>query len=527
MAINLLSLLKDQMSDSLVETIAGSIGANSSVARTGINAILPTILGGLASKGATTEGATGILDMIKGGGYDGSMMSKLPSLLGGGSATKDLMSNGSSMLSSIFGGSQSSILSTIMSVAGMNKNSSSSLMSMLAPMVMSMVGKQVMGNNMGVSGLMDLLKGQKSHISSALPAGMGSILGFADTGKKVAGAVNAAKNTIEAPNTGGGFPWKWIVGALGLALLGYFGINNMGGGDKMETAAETVTSTTSDAAGTVADMAGDAAGTMTDAAGTAADMAGDAVDATGDAASAAGSAMSGKLAEIKEGAKLTVNAAGDLVDEAGNVIRKAGSFTQDASGKITDKAADIASNATDLVAYTVSEAGDLVDESGKVILKKGDFTEKDGVYYDKDGNKVGQFLKKVGKAIAGAAGKTADAFKNTFGSLFKNKDKKGTTHTMQAMTWKGDTHKLANYSQAEMKGLVAALKADPDAKIEVQAYTGDKKGKANKELSQMRAQVVTDMMVTFGVPKDQISAKGMSSKDDAKAAVNKIEILVK
>ncbi len=523
MAINLLSLLKDQMSDSLVETIAGSIGANSSVARTGINAILPTILGGLASKGATTEGATGLLDMIKGGGYDGSMLSKLPSLLGGGSATNDLMSNGSSLLSSIFGGNQSSILNTIMSVAGMNKNSSSSLMSMLAPMVMSMVGKQVMGSNMGVSGLMDLLKGQKSHISSALPAGMGNILGFADTGKKVAGAVNTAKNTVE--ETGGGFPWKWIVGALALALLGYFGINSMGGGDKMEAAADTVTSTATDAAGHAADAAGHAAGTMTDAAGSAADMAGNAVDAAGNAMDATGNAVTEKLAEIKEGAKLTVNAAGDLVDEAGNVIRKAGTFTQDASGKITDKAADIASNASDLASFTVSEAGDLVDETGKVILKKGEFTEKDGVYYDKDGNKVGQFLKKVGKAIAGAAGKTADAFKNTFGNMFKKN--KGTTHTMQAMTWKGDTHKLANYSQEEMKGLVAALKADPDAKIEVQAYTGDKKGKANKELSQMRAQVVTDMMVTFGVPKSQISAKGMSSKDDEKAAVNKIEILVK
>jgi len=512
MAINLLNLLKDQMSDSLVESIAGTIGANSATTSSGINAILPTILGGLASKASTNEGASGLLDMIKGGGYDGSMLSKLPSLLGGGTATNDLMSSGSSMLSSIFGGSQSSILNTIMSVAGMNKSASSSLMSMLAPVVMSLVGKQVMGNNLGVSGLMDLLKGQKSHISSALPTGMGSLLGFADSGKKVAGTVKNAANTI-AEEKGGGFPWKWILGALALALLGYFGINSMGGGEKIDATTENVTSTVNDATeagkdmgGTVKDMAENTAGNMADA---------------------ANNTISETVAEIKEGAKLTTNAAGDLVDEAGNVIRKAGTFTMDASGKITDKLEEMPSNTSDLAVYSISDAGDLVDETGKVILKKGDFTEKDGVYYDKDGNKVGQFLQKVGKAIAGAAGKTADAFKNVFGGMFKDKSKVGTTHTLQAMTWKDDTHLLSNYSKPEIEGLVAALKGNPDAKIEVQAYTADKKGKANKKLSKMRAQVVTDMMVTFGVPKDQISAKGMSSKDDAKAAIDKIEILVK
>ena len=98
---------------------------------------------------------------------------------------------------------------------------------------------------------------------------------------------------------------------------------------------------------------------------------------------------------------------------------------------------------------------------------------------------------------------------------------------MQAMKWKDDTHKLTYYSQPEVKGLVAALKSNPDAKIQVRAYTADADGKrANKELSKLRAKVVSDIMVSFGVPKNQISSKGMSSKDGEAAAIDKIEIVV-
>ena len=528
MAINLMNLLKDQMSDSLVNTIAGSIGENSSVAKSGINAILPTLLGSMANKASSTDGASSLLNMIKDGGYDGSMLGKLSNVFGGGAATDELKNSGASMLSSIMGNQQNSILDTIASVSGMGKSSSSSLMSMMAPMVMSMIGKQVMGNNLNASGLMNLMQGQKSHIASALPAGMGNVLGFANASREK--VVAAATSTTTAkrrettptpqPETGGGLPWKMILGALALALLGYFGFKTMGGAsDTMTDTTEAVSSTVGNATDAVSSTAGNAASAASGAVG-------NATDAVGNAATTAGTAAASAVTEIKDAAGLTMDASGNLVDKAGNIVRKAGTFTKDASGKIIDKVEGIASKTGDLAAFSMDDAGNLVDGSGKIVYKKGEFTEKEGVYYDKSGKKIGQFLKKVGAAIAGAANKTADAFKDTFGGMFKSADK-GTSHTLQAMKWKDDTHKLTYYSQNELKGLVAALKANPDAKIEVQAYTADGGGKrANKELSKMRAQVVADMMVSFGVPKGQISSKGMSAKDGAAAAMDKIEIVV-
>ena len=288
---------------------------------------------------------------------------------------------------------------------------------------------------------------------------------------------------------------------------------NGSGTEVMNDTTEAVSGAASSATDAVTTTTGNAVNAASGAMTSATDAASGAMT---NATDAAGNAVSGAMTEIKDAASLTTDAAGNLVDKAGNVVRKAGTFTKDASGKIVDKAQEMASDMSNLKAFSMDDAGNLVDGSGKVVYKKGDFTEKDGVYYDKDGNKIGRFLKKVGAAIAGAANKTADAFKNTFGGMFKKE--KGTSHTLQAMTWKDNSHKLAGYSQEEIKGLVAALKANPNAKIEVQATSAE----GGKKLSKMRAQVVRDIMVSLGgLPDSQISAKGMGEGSD------KIEIVVK
>ena len=521
MAINLLNLVKDQLGDNLIGQASKLIGENQSATKSAIGAILPTILGSIVSKGSSTNGASQILNMINKDKHDGSMFNNLSGLLGGGAASNGLMDSGKAILSSIMGNQQSSILDLIGKTTGLKKSSSSSLMNMIAPMVMGMIGKQVASKGLNASSLMNLLAGQKDHLSSALPAGMGNILGFANTSNNS----SSSKSTQQQSSSGGGGFMKWLLLGLGaLLLLGYFGFRS--GCGAVDNAASTVTDT------------------ATDIAKTSSDAMGSAVDGTVNAAS---SALNG-----------TVDAAGNLVDETGNIVAKAGEFSKDAAGNminvaskkaeaLTDAAGNAMSDASDAVGnvannaieFTIDESGNLLDASGKIAYKAGDFkTTEDGYYVDKKGNRIGKMFKKIGdaigdatkatgKAIGNAAEKTGDFFKNTFSDMFKKKAGTETTYELSQIKFNPENHRITDFSKNELDGLAAALKADPNAKIKVQSYTSDAKNKlANKTLSNTRAKVVHDMLVTLGVNKDQISFKGLGSKNDAKAAANKVEIIV-
>jgi len=507
--VNILDLLKGQLGSAAVGQIAELIGENNSNTSSAINSILPSLLGGLMQKGSTTEGASGILDMLTKDKHDGSMFDNLSGLLGGGSKTSALMNIGSIALPFILGGKKAGFMNLLGKATGFGGTSSSSLTNLLLPMILGMVGKQVKKSGLNASGLMDLLGGQKEAVSSQLPEGMGDLLGFSKSTGPVKTTSNATKTTttrtVTEEKSSGGL-MKWL---LPLALIlgaGWF-LTRGCGGDVANTVDNTVNTTTQAAT------------------------------------------------EVVEGAKSTMNytvdGSGNLVDEAGTVIKKAGEFSKDASGKIMDASGNaiqsIESKTTQVVSegketmekmdaaggemkkmkLTLDDAGNLVNGAGEIQYKAGDFKEVDGYYVDGNGNKIGRVWDKIKKAVGDAAEKTADFFKGSFGKMFKKEAGASSTYTLGNMAFDPESHRLTNFSKSEFEGLVAALKANPDSKISVQVHTNDgASDKENKNLTKLRADQIELMMETLGVGKKQVSSKGMGSSDAAKAAADAIEIVV-
>jgi len=241
-----------------------------------------------------------------------------------------------------------------------------------------------------------------------------------------------------------------------------------------------------------------------------------------------------------------------LIGPDGAIIKTNGEFDFDAEGNITDKDGSVivplksdmevevesdgstseGSGMSDeefeaLEELSVDDEGNLVNSEGEIVLPAGEFTvTDDGIYMDKDGNVLGRILGKIRDAIVNAAERTADAFKNTFSDLFSKEA--GASYTLTQIEFDPESQRISNFSKEEVEGLAAALQANTDAKIQVQAYTADGDSKAkNNELSDMRADVVKNMLVTLGVDAKQISSKGMANKDEAKASENKVEIIVK
>ena len=204
------------------------------------------------------------MDMISSGNHDGSIFDNLGGLLGGGDATSGFLNSGSGILKSLLGNKLGSVVDIIASVSGMKKGSSSSIMSMAAPMVMGMLGKYVKNKALDAVGLGKFLGSQSPHVASALPAGMGSLLGFgnntstSNVGNTVSNAGSRMTETAtsaaeSASSSGGGF-MKRVLPILGLLLVGWgvwnFAIRDSAVGD--------IASNVTDVAGGAVDAVGDA-----------------------------------------------------------------------------------------------------------------------------------------------------------------------------------------------------------------------------------------------------------------------------
>ena len=243
--------------------------------------------------------------------------------------------------------------------------------------------------------------------------------------------------------------------------------------------------------------------------------------------------------------KYGVNKAGDVVDADGNVVYSGGSYGLDAKGNLVDDTGKMLIPGTyipmsfldKLKAYlgkhsgqklSLDAGGNLIDANGKVLYKKGSYVERDGFYYDNDGNKLGKIWAKIAKAIGDVAGKTLESMKNLFAEMVTKKEGAKPYYSLSDISFNKDDHRINNFSKAEVEGLAAALKENENGKIEVQVHTNDgATSKENKKLSKVRAEVVHNMLVTLGVKNSQISFKGMGDEVADKASKDKVEIVVK
>jgi OmpA-OmpF porin, OOP family len=222
--MDLLGLVKEQLTSAAISKISTFLGESNENTTSALGSAMPAILGGLMQKASTKQGAGDLLNTIKTGGHDGGILDNLPGLLGGGTATSGLLSAGTGLLGSIFGDKVGALTNIISGVSGMKTGSVSSLLSMAAPILMGVLGKQATSQGMGVSGFTNLLMSQKDSVKAALPAGIGSILNVDGLGDflgtaKIAtkSTVNSVEKTVEKAKSS--MSWlPWVL--MGLLLLG-------------------------------------------------------------------------------------------------------------------------------------------------------------------------------------------------------------------------------------------------------------------------------------------------------------------
>lgn len=259
MSLNLIDMAKGLFAGEVANKAASAFGESESSITKAFGGMVPAIFSQLADKTSTTDGANTIARLAQEQAGSG-LFNNLGSLLGGGD-NSSWLSKGSGLVSSLFGNKVDGLVSLLSNFAGIKSSSSSSLLSLAVPAILGFLGKHMGANNLGASGLASLLGGQKSFISSALPAGLslGSLFGGTDVNVKANAPHVAATQYEEEDNGGGGMKWLWPL--LLLALLGAAALYFFKGCNKKEEGTATTTTTT-DTTATTGSTVGNAIDTL-------------------------------------------------------------------------------------------------------------------------------------------------------------------------------------------------------------------------------------------------------------------------
>jgi outer membrane protein OmpA-like peptidoglycan-associated protein len=154
MATNLLDISKGHFTDIAIGKAANLLGENNAATYKAVNFILPAFLGGMANKAASSEGANELMQHFK----DSSkidMSGPLGTLMGGGTSTNALMSAGTDMVNSIFGKRTGHIADWVATNTKIKIASASSLMNMVAPILMNLISKRSSATGTSVLGLLN------------------------------------------------------------------------------------------------------------------------------------------------------------------------------------------------------------------------------------------------------------------------------------------------------------------------------------------------------------------------------------
>ncbi len=155
---NLIDLLQSQLSDGLIDQLSKQIGAPQQQTRTAADSILSSLIGGLAKNAQQPGGADALANALD-NDHDGSLLDNLNDLIGGGQSTNinPRAANGAGILKHVLGGKQGGIMDMVSQISGLGQGQTGNLMSMLAPIVMGMLGKQKQQSGLDAGGIANIL----------------------------------------------------------------------------------------------------------------------------------------------------------------------------------------------------------------------------------------------------------------------------------------------------------------------------------------------------------------------------------
>ena len=104
MNANLLSLAQNALGGDFAKLAGQFLGESQGSTQSAIGSLLPALLGSIAQKGATQQGASSLMSLINGANLDVSSLGNIAGLFAGdGAGVKGLLKAGASLIPALFG----------------------------------------------------------------------------------------------------------------------------------------------------------------------------------------------------------------------------------------------------------------------------------------------------------------------------------------------------------------------------------------------------------------------------------------
>jgi hypothetical protein len=197
MYANLISLVGQFLTPDVIGKIAQACGiSDRTIMQKAVGAAVPALFSGLANLASKPDGARQLADVVA-----SQPPSLLDSLTSASSGAGQLADMGKTALTSLFGRSAvGNIAGALGRYAGLGEGTTTSLLSMLAPVALGVLGREAGAG--GASGLAQLLTSQKDSFAAAMPKDVRDLLntgGMFDTA--AAAAAPAASRVNETYRT--------------------------------------------------------------------------------------------------------------------------------------------------------------------------------------------------------------------------------------------------------------------------------------------------------------------------------------
>jgi len=232
MSVNLVSVALQYLTPDVIARIASALGLDRSMTGKAVAALVPGLLRSFTNVAATPEGARKLSGVI--GQQTPGIFDSLPTAIGG-AGQQSIVDSGLGALSSLLGSAGVPALAGALGkYAGIGQGPSTSLIGLLAPAVLGVVGKEQKAHGLDAAGLANLLAGQKANINAALPSGFADALSASGLP-----ALSTPSTSVPAAKAAP----SWLPGALALLALAalawwLFGNRPADVGDQTRTTAE-------------------------------------------------------------------------------------------------------------------------------------------------------------------------------------------------------------------------------------------------------------------------------------------------
>jgi OOP family OmpA-OmpF porin len=207
MSDSLLASLTSVLDKRHLGEIAVSLGEPEPSIVRGMQASIAAILSSVADKAGNPSEVQQLLDHASNtcGDVSWSMVARAVS-----DSNSPVIACGLRLLPSLFGSEETTIMNALSRETGLRSISTSTLMAMAAPMVMSFLSRRA--REIGIDGLCRALQQESSDLREALPPGLREMFEAGTTGSHTVSPVVAQSVRKESSNT----PW---LAALGIAAL--------------------------------------------------------------------------------------------------------------------------------------------------------------------------------------------------------------------------------------------------------------------------------------------------------------------